>query len=140
MTTESDYWQKLRKKLKGRIYTWKINASYVKGVPDCWLSGSLQDLWVENKRVATDSPPPVLDLTDHKKYLSVLQQKWLEDRYEEGRHVAVVVFSKVGHVLLLGTAWKNPISRLSFLESAVSMDELADQLVEIVGERSKIAP
>lgn len=140
MTTESDYWQKLRKKLKGRVYAWKINASYVKGVPDCWLSGVTQDLWVENKRVSADQPPPVLDLTDHKKYLTLHQQMWLEERYEEGRHVAVVVFCKAGHLFLQDLEWKEPVSRLSFLEKAVSMDELADQLVEILGERSKIAP
>lgn len=140
MSTESDYWQRLRKKLKGRIYAWKINASYVKGVPDAWLSGFHQDLWVENKRVATDSPPPSLDLTDHKKYLSLHQQQWLEERYEEGRHVAVIVFSKVGHLFLNGLDWKTPISRLTFMEKAKTMDELADHLVEILGERSKIAP
>lgn len=140
MSTESDYWQKLRKKLKGRVYAWKINASYIKGVPDCWLSGPNQDLWIENKRVASETPPPVLDLTDHKKYLTLHQQQWLEDRYEEGRNVAVVVFSKSGHLLLLGLEWKKPVSRLSFLERSVSMDELASQLVEFVGERSKIAP
>ena len=140
MTTETDYWHRLRKKLKGRVYTWKINANYVAGVPDAWLSGHQQDLWVENKRVATETPPPSLDLTDHKKYLTVLQQKWLEDRYAEGRHVAVIVFSKIGHLLLFGLEWKKPISRLSFMERAVSMDELAEELVEILGERSKIAP
>ena len=140
MTTESDYWQKLRKKLKGRVYAWKINASYIKGVPDCWLSGWDQDLWVENKRVASETPPPSLDLTDHKKYLSLHQQQWLKDRYDEGRHVAVVVFSKVGHLYLPDLEWQNPISRLTFMEQAMSMDELADHLVEILGERSKIAP
>lgn len=138
MTTESDYWQKLRKKLKGRVYAWKVNASFVRGVPDCWLSGYIQDLWVENKRA--HPLPPVLDLTDHKKYLSLHQQMWLEERYEEGRHVAVVVFSEHGHLLVPDLEWKNPIPKLQFLEKAVSMDELADQLVEIVGERSKIAP
>ena len=133
--TESDYWQALRKKLKNRVYTWKINASYARGVPDWYGSGVLQDLWVENKRVATQTPPPSLDLTDHSKYLSALQQKWLEDRYAEGRHVAVVVFSKVGHLLLLGLEWQKPISRLSYMERAVSMDELAQELVEILGEK-----
>lgn len=135
MTTETDYWHKLRKKLKGRVYAWKINASYIKGVPDCWLSGSQQDLWVENKRVASDSPPPSLDLTNHDKYLTLHQQRWLEDRYAEGRHVAVIVFSKVGHLLLFGLEWQKPISRLSFMERAISTDKLADELVELLGEK-----
>lgn len=133
--TESDYWQALRKKLKNRVYTWKINASYARGVPDWYGSGVLQDLWVENKRVATQTPPPSLDLTDHSKYLSALQQKWLEDRYEEGRHVGVVVFSKSGHLFLSGLDWHRPVTRLQFLDKAMSMDELADHLVEILGEK-----
>lgn len=138
--TESDYWQALRKKLKNRVYTWKINASYARGVPDCWLSGSLQDLWVENKRVATDSPPLSLDLTDHTKYLTLLQQMWLKERYDEGRNVAVIVFGKPGHLFLDGLDWNRPITRLQYLDQAMSMDELADHIVAMLGERSKIAP
>lgn len=136
--TESDYWQALRKKLKGRVYTWKINASYIKGVPDWWASGHKEDLWVENKRVTRI--PAMLTLTDPKKYLTAHQQMWLEERYEEGRNVAVLAFSKEGHVLFHDLEWMCPISKLSFLEKAMSMDELADHIVEILGERSKIAP
>lgn len=136
--TESDYWQALRKKLRDRVYAWKINASYVRGVPDWWASGSEQDLWVENKRVQT--VPPVLTLTDPKKYLTMHQQIWLEQRHEEGRQVAVVVFSKSGHLYLPGLEWKKPIPRLQFLDKSLSMEELADHIVEILGERSKIAP
>lgn len=132
--TESQYWAKLRKAIAKRIYAWKINAAYEAGVPDCWLSGRHQDLWIENKRVATEQPPPFLDLTDHKKYLTKLQQLWLESRYTEGRHVGVVVFSKVGHIYLPGLAWKEPVSRLHFTEGAMSMPELADKLVDICGE------
>lgn len=138
--TESDYWQALRKKLKNRVYTWKINASYAKGVPDWYGSGMHQGLWVENKRVKTTTLPPLLDLTDHKKYLTHHQQMWLSDRHAEGRHVAVVVFSKVGHIYLEGTGFKEPVSRHHFMETAMNMNELADHLVEILGERSKIAP
>ena len=136
--TESDYWQALRKKLKRRVYTWKINASYIKGVPDWWGSGYKSDLWVENKRVT--SIPAMLTLTDPKKYLTAHQQMWLEERYEEGRNVAVLVFSKEGHILFHDLEWMSPISKLSFMEKAMSMDELADHIVEILGERSKIAP
>jgi hypothetical protein len=134
MTTETDYWHRLRKKLKGQVYTWKINASYVKGVPDCWMSGLNQDLWVENKRMSAAQPPVSLDLTDHKKYLTLHQQRWLKERYEEGRNVAVVVFGKPGHLYLEDLEWQTPISRLNYLDQAMTMDELAQHIVAILGE------
>jgi hypothetical protein len=132
--TETDYWQALRKKINKRIYAWKINANYAAGIPDWWASGSLQDLWIENKRVASTLPPLSLDLTDHKKYLTVQQQKWLERRYNEGRNIGVIVFSQIGHLWLPGLTWQKPISRLHFQESAMPMKELADKMVEICGE------
>ncbi len=133
--TETQYWQKLRKKIKLHVYAWKINASYQAGVPDWWGSGSRQDLWVEHKRVKNDAklPPPALDLTNHKDYLSVNQQLWLERRHAEGRPVAVIIFSKVGHIYLPDVSWKDIISRDEYLERAIDMDTMASNLVEILG-------
>lgn len=133
--TETDYWNSLRKHLVPRVYAWKISASYVKGVPDCWFSGVNQDLWVENKRIAGDgNPPAFLKLTDHKKYLSIHQQQWLERRHKEGRRTGVLVFSKVGHIYLPGLAWQKPISKLDFLEAAMPYKDMAERLINIVGE------
>lgn len=133
--TETDYWQALRKHLVPRIYAWKIQASYVRGIPDWWASGQHQDLWVENKRIAADSDPPaMLDLTDTKKYLSVHQQTWLVDRYTEGRNVGVIVFSRVGHIYLPGLKFQEKVSKLDFLEKAMPYKEMAENLIAIVGE------
>jgi hypothetical protein len=134
--TESNYWSKLRQAIAGRIYTWKINAAYEKGVPDWWGSGIHDDLWVENKRVAGDTklPPLQLDLTDYKKYLNPNQQLWLERRHAEGRHIGVIVFSKVGHLYLPGLDYQRKITRLEFMNKAMTMPELADLMVEICGE------
>lgn len=133
--TESDYWSKLRKAIAGRIYTWKIQASYVKGVPDWWTSGIHQDLWVENKRIVGDGEPPaILDLTDHKKYLTLHQQDWLQRRHDEGRNVGVVVFSRSGHIFLPGLRFKEKVSKLDFLEKAMTYKDLAEHLIAIVGE------
>lgn len=132
---ENDYWSSLRKYLVPRVYAWKINASYVKGVPDCWLSGSTQDLWIENKRIVNDGEPPAfLNLTDHKNYLSLHQQQWLERRHREGRHTGVLVFSKAGHLFLPDLAWKKPIPRLDFLAAAMPYSDMADRLINLVGE------
>ena len=133
--TENNYWAAFRKYLVPRVYAWKIAASYVKGIPDWWGSGSLQDLWVENKRiVANGEPPAMLDLTDEKKYLSAHQKLWLRRRHKEGRHVGVIVFSKVGHIYLHGLEWEKPISKLDFLERAMPYKDLAEKLINILGE------
>lgn len=133
--TETNYWTALRKYLVPRVYAWKINASFVKGIPDEWLSGSVQDLWVENKRIANDGQiPAFLDLTDTNKYLSHHQQTWLERRHKEGRHVGVVVFSRHGHIYVRGLEWQKPISKLEFMSTAMPYKELAETLINIVGE------
>jgi len=131
--TETKYWQALRKHLVPRVYAWKINAGFIGGIPDVWLSGSEQDLWVENKRVAGNLPA-MLDLSNHKKYLSKLQQLWLERRHKEGRHVGVVVFSEHGHLYVHGLDWQKPISKLDFLERSMSYKELSTKLINVLGE------
>jgi len=133
--TENDYWQSLHPHLRPRVYAWKIAASYIKGVPDWWGSGSSQDLWVENKRiVGNKEPPAILDLTDDKRYLTIHQQLWLERRHEEGRHVGMVVFSRIGHIYIPDLGWKKPISKLEFHDRAMPYKELAAVLINILGE------
>ena len=133
--TETGYWNSLRKLLKNRVYAWKINANFTAGIPDWWGSGSHQDLWVENKRIKNDGDPPAfLDLTNHDDYLTVLQQNWLVDRYNEGRNVGVLVFSKHGHVYFPGLSWQDPISKLDFIERAMSKKDMAERLINILGE------
>lgn len=131
--TETKYWQALRKYLVPRVYVWKIQAGFIGGIPDWWGSGIFQDLWVENKRVKGDLPA-ILDLTDHKKYLTALQQLWLRRRHREGRHVGVIVFSKVGHIYVPGVDFLKPISKLDFMERAMPYKDLASRLINILGE------
>ena len=136
--TETQYWNRhLQPLLSKRVYAWKISTSYVRGIPDWWASGSKTDLWVENKRIHNDPalPPEVLDLTDTDKYLSVHQQLWLEGRHAEGRNVGVVVFSKVGHIFFPGVSWKTPITREQFMMFAMAKHELAEHLIDIIGEK-----
>lgn len=132
MRTESQYWQSLRKLIKPRLaYVWKISANYEAGVPD-WYASDRTDWWVENKRLNSTSPPPVLDLTNHSKFLSMHQQLWLERRYTEGRNVGVIVFGEPGHLWLPGLEFKQKIMRLEYLDRAVDMKTLADEIVEVI--------
>lgn len=132
MRTESQYWQSLRKLIKPRLaYVWKINANYEAGVPD-WYASDRTDWWVENKRLNSTSPPPVLDLTNHPKYLTMNQQLWLQRRHAEGRNVGVIVFGKPGHLWLPGLEFQQKISREEYSDRAVDMRTLADMVVAVI--------
>ena len=133
--TETKYWQAFRKHLIPRVYAWKIAAGFIGGIPDWWGSGCHQDLWVENKRIKNDgNPPAILDLTNYDDYLSALQQLWLRRRHREGRHVGVIVFSKIGHIYVPGVDFLKPISKLDFMERAMPYKDLATRLINILGE------
>ncbi len=127
---ESGFWQSLRKHLVPRVYALKLNVNFIGGIPDVWLSGSEQDLWMENKYL--QKLPPIIDAT---KLLTTLQQSWLEERYNEGRQVGVLIGSSEGHVFLPGLLWQDSLSRLSFLSRAKSTKNMANQLVELLGIR-----
>jgi hypothetical protein len=127
--TENSFWQSLRKKLTPRIYAMKNQAGYVGGIPDCWLSGSKGDLWVENKYLQT--VPPVVTPT---KLLSALQSQWLLRRHAEGRSVGVLVGSVDGHFFFPALSWQSPLTRQEFVMKSSKTGEIAEQLIEIVGE------
>ena len=129
--TENGFWQSLRKKLIPRIYAMKNQAGYVGGIPDCWLSGSHGDLWMENKYL--QSIPPLVDPT---KLLTVLQQTWLIRRHAEGRSVGVLIGSSDGHLYFPGLSWQQSVSRGTFVMNAKNTREIAAELIEIVGEIS----
>jgi len=109
----------------------KNQAGFVGGIPDCWLSGMDGDLWMENKYLQT--VPPVVDPT---KLLSVLQQQWLLRRHAEGRSVGVLIGSSDGHLFFPSLSWQDSVSRGTFLTRAKKTGEIAEELIEIVGEIS----
>jgi len=127
--TENTFWQALRKKLVPRVYALKLNLAYVAGVPDCWLSGTENDLWLELKYIQT--LPPIVD---PKKLLSVLQQEWLTQRWHEGRRVGALIGSSAGHLWLHGLSWQDSMSRETFLQRATTTKEIAEDLIEYLGE------
>lgn len=95
--------EQLKKRSPG-IYKWKINARFVRGVPDAWYSGPAGDLWVEYKW---------LSRTPKRKFtpgLSAHQLKWLRERHAEGRAVAVIVGCPAGAVVLLEGEWDSKVA------------------------------
>jgi len=107
----------------------KNQAGYVGGIPDVWLSGSKGDLWIENKYLQV--VPPTVDPT---KLLSALQKQWLMRRHAEGRSVGVLIGSPEGHLYFPSLSWQDAVSRETFRTRAKKTREIAEELIEIVGE------
>ena len=92
------------------IHHEKMNNPFRGGTADCWYSGNSGDLWVEYKWYAR-LPRAQFDLTAGKKpVLSGLQQKWLRERHDEGRNVAVVVGCPAGCMIIRDLDWESPVT------------------------------
>jgi len=127
--TETTFWQALRKKLVPRIYALKLNLRFAAGVPDTWLSGAQGDLWLELKYLK--DVPPIVDPT---KLLSTLQMMWIRRRYAEGRRVGVLIGSSQGHLYFPSLSWQKSVSRGHFVTNAKTTREIAEDLIDFVGE------
>lgn len=128
---ESKHRAKLHELLRPSIYALGTTGVAANGVADAWYSGSKGDLWCEHKRFA--KCPPMIHLTKAD-ITTPLQQNWLKARHAEGRNVSMIIFTDdLGHLLLMGDAWQNPISRELLQRLAKTRRELAAQIIEVVG-------
>ena len=89
---ESQFTRSIMKKLPSEIYKWKIMNQMQNGVPDCYFSGPAGDLWLEVKYIKA----PKRSTTLIKPGLSPLQLKWLTERKQEKRNVALLIGSNIG--------------------------------------------
>lgn len=119
---ESGYTRKIGKLLRSDVYAWKISDRFTAGIPDAYYSGPVADIWIEYKHI---SKPP--KTTKQPPALSGLQEKWLRDRMEQGRNVAVIVGlgTRTG-VILTGRKMFEPID----LSAAIPCKEIADWISE----------
>jgi len=116
---ESGFTSKINKMVGQRVYTWKVSDRFTAGIPDCYYSGPVRDLWVEYKLIQ-----PVKS-TKQPAALSALQIKWLTDRMLEGRNVAVIVGVGTKHGLILtGKSMFEPLE----LSATVTCAEISDYI------------
>ncbi len=115
--------------LPAELYRMKNHNAYNGGIPDCWYSGRLADLWVEYKYTIL----PARGDTLIKITLSELQKEWLRSRYKEGRQVAVAVGCKEGVVLFDGCDWDDEYSTDDFKKLVITRQQLAKEIMERVG-------
>lgn len=129
MATETNRTAAFRKLLIPSVHADKMSNPYRRGIPDCYYSGSIRDLWCEHK--VLDKPPQMVDLT---KLTTRLQLEWLIGRYEEGRNVSLLVFTPRRHgVLFYGLDWLLPVSRDNFFGLERSWAELAQEIIDYCG-------
>jgi hypothetical protein len=122
---ESNFIAKIHKRLPAAIYRMKTNNPYVAGIPDCYYSGSVGELWVEYKFV------PKIPINGMVKVaLSALQRQWLEGREVEGRNVGVVVGSPEGVVIFHGAAYPEEMSAAHFRIAMIDIEEVAEWITE----------
>lgn len=124
---ETTYYTAVNKLLPKMIYREKMHNPYRGGTPDVWYSGNRDDLWVEYKYLKTVPKKAAIDV---KKLLSPLQQKWLIDRYEEGRNVAVIIGTPLGGLIYTGRSWELSKPSRSAFETAHSKREVADFIAQ----------
>ena len=125
---ETRYIGSVHKKLP-KSYAEKNNNPYRSGTPDVWYSGVEGDLWVEYKYL-----PALPKRTEVLPDLSPRQKRWLGNRLDEGRNVAVVLGTPEGGVIYRDRAWLVPLTPAEFRAKMVSVQAVADWIYTNVGD------
>lgn len=116
----------------------KMNNPYRSGTADWWYSGNAADMWIEYKYSAE---LPVRDKTVVVPSLSPMQQVWTKRRYEEGRHVRVVLGSKAGAVVFYTPEeWLDGLEAGLCRSRLVSRQTLAELITMHCSEGVTLAP
>lgn len=122
---ETNFYTSIHRILRGKVFYMKNYNPLAGGIPDCWYSGTVCDLWVEYKFVKLPTRPT----TQVKVDLSDLQRLWLDSRLAEGRNVAVIVGCADGGVLMEKGAWNLPWTMQEFRDALRTKQELAAWLL-----------
>ena len=126
---ETTFTQSIHRHLPKNFYHVKTHNPYVGGIPDVWYSGVDADLWVEYKfEVLPARDDTVVPIT-----LGALQIDWMQHRYLEGRHVAVIVGCKEGGVIFTDLKWNFPLTKKHFMEKLMNRQQLAAWVMERTG-------
>lgn len=112
------------------VYHEKMNNPFRSGCADVWYSGSQDDLWVEYKY----EPSLPKSNKNYTLNLSARQVKWLNERYEEGRNVAVILGLPEGGVIYESRYWEVPRLTNSLRECTRTRPELAEWILARTGK------
>lgn len=126
---ENTFIGSVHKKFSGdKPYFEKMYNPLRSGTPDVYYSGVLGDLWVEYKFIPR-IPRSAEILPD----LTPRQRRWLNDRFAEGRNVAVVLGTPDGGVIYRNQEWNTPLSSTELSARVLSRAEVAQWITSQVG-------
>ena len=114
------------------VFSENNNNPFRSGQADIWYSGRLGDLWVEYKYTK-----PLRPLTPFRPDTSALQNRWLGNRLDEGRNIAVVVGHPGGAIVYRAREWLVSAPFGEHLERSITRKELATWILNQVGTQCK---
>lgn len=121
MKPENRFIASVHNRVPDSVYHEKMHNPYRGGTFDVWYSGSKADLWIEYKWIER-IPRKGLVIPN----LSALQKDWGRKRYDEGRHVVVVVGCPEGGVKLTNPRlWEEGVSVEEFRKALLTKPKLA---------------
>lgn len=109
-------------------YIEKMNNPWRAGTADVWYSGGIGDLWVEYKFI--ERIPKSAEIAPD---LTPRQKRWINDRHDEGRNVAVVLGTPTGGVIYRNQEWMRPLDHVTLAGLIVSKDAIARWIYSQVG-------
>ena len=133
---ENTFIAAVHRHLPESVYRMKNHNEFNGGIADVWYDGPHSDLWVEYKFIVLPKKATTtIDLCAGKNpMLSPLQQKWLAERYKNGRNVWVVVGCKEGGVIFDDPLWwSSPITMLNFSDLIKDRKTIAKQIESKTG-------
>jgi hypothetical protein len=132
--TEHSFIRSVHRLLPKDMFAWKIHDRFCSGVADAYYSSDGGDLWIEYKfeklpKRETSKVP--IDLSEQ-------QRDWLTARYNEGRHVRVVIGSDKGCVMLDTPAAfaETHMSLATFLSSCVDKKTIVAYILQSVRKQA----
>lgn len=115
-------------KLIPQVYAEKMNNPWRAGTPDVYYSGDVGDLWVEYKFI--ERIPRSKEILPE---LTPRQSRWLNNRYDEGRNVAVVLGTPLGGVIYRNKEWLTPLDSEALEALVIPRKEVALWILSQVG-------
>lgn len=111
-----------------QVYAEKMNNPWRAGTPDVYYSGDVGDLWVEYKFI--ERIPRSKEILPE---LTPRQSRWLNNRFDEGRNVAVVLGTPLGGVIYRNKEWLTPLDTEAFTALLIPRKEVALWILSQVG-------
>lgn len=117
---EHGFVRSVHRQLSPDVFVWKINDKYAGGVPDAFYAGPARCLFIEYKYVKL----PKRSTTLVKTSLSEQQKRWLDRMSSMDKHVAIVIGSAIGNIII-DKDWDYPIPTGLFRQRAMSTKAVA---------------